>query len=453
MRTFQRENDRFWTIDRRGTAISVSFGKVGGKGQTRKIVAGPELVARRTYLRMIREKLQEGYVETTPAAPPLGPTGQALESALVESPDDVAAHAAYADWLAEQPDPALQARGELIRVQLALEDEDLPEDQRRKLQRREKQLRKANEEDWLGPRLTELLGDGEGAVIDSLRDYSRGWLSRLSVPMLDAQTAAILAEAPALRLLRTLLIEDVGDAPDPYAPLAGATNLGNVRQLTVINDPLEGDVAELVAALPRLEELSLLAYGLDPSRTFALRSLENLRYLHVAEASNYPIRELAANPALGKLEVLLLVPPGLEEDEQPYLRLAAVRALVRSKNLPALKNLTLHRSDMGDAGCREIADSGILGRIDILDLTHGCITDEGARILAGAKHYKHLEQLIVVDNRLTEEGLDLLRRRGLELLADNQQIPDERGRYDDTYLYEEESLATPEGDLIEEDRD
>jgi uncharacterized protein (TIGR02996 family) len=452
MRTFQRE-DRFWTIDRRGTAIIVTFGKVGGKGQARKSAAGPELAARRSYLRMIRDKLEEGYVETTPPAPALGPTGQALEAALVESPDDTAAHMVYADWLAEQPDPRLQARGELIRVQLALEDEDLQEEQRRKLQRREKHLRKANEEDWLGPRLTEVLGDSEGAVIESLRDYRRGWISRLSVPMLDAQTAAVLAEAPALRLLRTLLIEDLRDAPNPYAPLARATNLGNVRQLTVINDPLEGDVAELVAALPRLEELSLLAYGLDPTRTFALQTLNNLRYLHVAEAGSYPIRELAANPSLGKLEVLLLVPPGLEEDEQPYLRLAAIRALVRSKNLPALKNLTLHRSDMGDAGCREIADSGILGRIEILDLSHGCVTDEGARILAGAKHYKHLEQLILVDNRLSEAGLRLLNRRGLELLADNQQAPDDRGCFDDAYLYDEDYVPTPEGDYLDVDSD
>jgi uncharacterized protein (TIGR02996 family) len=450
MRTFQRE-DRFWSIDRRGTAITVTFGKVGHKGQARKTVASPEPAARRSYLRMIRDKLEEGYVETTLQAPPLGPEGDALEAAVVKRPDDVKVHRAYADWLAEQPDPRLEARGEFIRVQLELEDEDLPDEQRRKLQRRERHLRKTYEEDWLGPRLTELLSDNEGAVIDSLRDYRRGWLDRLSVPMLDVPAATVLAEAPALRLLRTLLIEDVCDAPNPYAPFAKATNLGNVRQLTVINDPLEGDVSELVAALPRLEELSLLAYGLDPTRTFALRSLDHLRYLHVAEAGCYPIRELAANSSLGNLEVLLLVPPGLVEDEQPHLRLAAIRALVRSKNLPALKNLTLHRSDMGDAGCREVADSGVLGRIEVLDLSHGCVTDEGARILSGAKHYKHLEQLILVDNRLSEDGLALLRRRGLELLADNQQVPDDRGCFDDAYLYDEDYVVTPEGDYLDVD--
>ena len=51
----------------------------------------------------------------------LDATGQALQAAVVEGPDDLAAHMALADWLSEQADPRLQARGELIRTQLALE--------------------------------------------------------------------------------------------------------------------------------------------------------------------------------------------------------------------------------------------------------------------------------------------------------------------------------------------
>ena len=62
---------------------------------------------------------------------------QALEKALVEDPDDRAAHAAYADHLAEQGDP----RGELIQVQLALEDEQVTGAQRRRLLKREAERR------------------------------------------------------------------------------------------------------------------------------------------------------------------------------------------------------------------------------------------------------------------------------------------------------------------------
>ena len=51
----------------------------------------------------------------------------ALEEALAANPDDVASHAAYADHLADLGDP----RGELIQVQLALEDPSCKGDRRR----------------------------------------------------------------------------------------------------------------------------------------------------------------------------------------------------------------------------------------------------------------------------------------------------------------------------------
>src|SRR4051794_27599896 len=61
---------------------------------------------------------------------------EALEAALIENPDDVAAHMAYADLLSEDDDP----RGEFIQVQLALEDEKLPVRERKQLERREREL-------------------------------------------------------------------------------------------------------------------------------------------------------------------------------------------------------------------------------------------------------------------------------------------------------------------------
>ena len=47
---------------------------------------------------------------------------RSLEAALVEHPDDLAKHSAYADYLTEQGDPC----GEFIQTQLALEDELRP---------------------------------------------------------------------------------------------------------------------------------------------------------------------------------------------------------------------------------------------------------------------------------------------------------------------------------------
>src|SRR5262249_54958968 len=58
------------------------------------------------------------------------PLRRALEEALAADPEDVATHAAYADLLMERGDPLDAARGELVRVQLALEDPACPPEER-----------------------------------------------------------------------------------------------------------------------------------------------------------------------------------------------------------------------------------------------------------------------------------------------------------------------------------
>jgi uncharacterized protein (TIGR02996 family) len=65
---------------------------------------------------------------------------EALEQALEANPDDLASHRAWADYLQEQPDPVLAARGELIGVQLQLEDPDVKAQERKALKKREAEL-------------------------------------------------------------------------------------------------------------------------------------------------------------------------------------------------------------------------------------------------------------------------------------------------------------------------
>src|SRR5437773_2607673 len=97
---------------------------------------------------------------------------EALEAALVEDPDDLATHSAYADHLMEQGDP----RGELIQVQLALEDESLTREDRARLKKRERSLL------WhLGPAC---LGEELSGVLSRrgcAQVIERGWLTSLDV--------------------------------------------------------------------------------------------------------------------------------------------------------------------------------------------------------------------------------------------------------------------------------
>lgn len=122
MRTFEytdAKSNKFWSIDLQGKQFTVTFGKIGTNGQTQTKAFDTAAKAEAAHDKLIQEKLNKGYVEKTAAKTVKpAPLQASLEEALVANPDDRATHSAYADYLTEQGDP----RGELIAVQLALED-------------------------------------------------------------------------------------------------------------------------------------------------------------------------------------------------------------------------------------------------------------------------------------------------------------------------------------------
>jgi hypothetical protein len=400
---------------------------------------------------------------------------------------------AYADYLSEQGDP----RGEFVRVQLALEDESKPAVERKKLQAAEKKLLQAHEAEWLtglAPYLTK-----KKAVLDDAGDeeeeeeveededddegpqydysFARGWLDRLSVGRLSVAFAAVLARAPAARLLRELSVrgsfydEEITPAlrrkygiPErggfpALSPLRNAPSLANLRVFRLGEDQGEdysvfncyvhtGSVPDLVAQMPRLEELYVWANEYDPSALFRLPTLGNLRVLKLYHLDvAHRLSALAANPALGRLTHLLFHPhfykegalgdevPPDEHEEVAYLTLEDMRSLLRSPHLTSLTHLQLRLCSMGDEGCREIVRSGALKRLKGLDLRHGRITDEGARALADCKDLARLEYLDVERNGLTKDGIGRLKKVGIKTLkAANQMTTAEA--LEGQYLYE-----------------
>lgn len=359
----------------------------------------------------------------------------ALESALVEDPDDLATHHAYADYLQEQGDP----RGEFIQVQLSLEDPDRTEAERRKLLLREQALLARHGRKWLGCLADELLGpvDSPWAELLDVHQipyairFARGWLDRIFRGRYGFKTAGVLGrllcKAPEARLLREL---DLESNEGIIERLLHSPYLGNLRLFQLGHEQLDDDeparstiaarlVPDFVARLPRIEELHLLAEGYDPTRLFALRNLHNLRVLKVHHlACVYSLEVLANNPTLRELIELRLQPFA---SSQPLIGLASVRALLHSPHLPKLSRLQVSGSDLGDVGCTEIVTSGILKRLETLDLSNGEITDVGARILADCPDLRHLQHLDLDGNLLTQTGIDALRRvLGPALRADHQ---------------------------------
>jgi hypothetical protein len=380
---------------------------------------------------------------------------------------------AYADYLHEQGDP----RGEFIQVQLALEDPGKPAAERKKLQKREQELLGAHAREWLGdlaPYLLDQKSKKERRYSDMVCQYqfARGWLDTLEASRFTVAFTRTLARAPQSRLLRRLVLSDqayeeageyeAGDdlpeenlSPQLY-PLLRSPYLGNVRVLQLgeqippededsaddggFNCHSDGEAAVgLVKLMPRLEELYLLAHNVDTDQLFSLRTLPSLRILQIYHNHNYPLARLAKNPSLGKLTHLLCHPHALDpasDDEGPYIRLSAVRALVRATTLPGLTHLRLRLSDMGDKGVTEIVNSGTLKRLKVLDLNHGCITDEGARLFAACPDARNLELLSLNRNCLTEAGTAALKAAGVRFSAENQWEPTGDEYDDNQYLYD-----------------
>jgi uncharacterized protein (TIGR02996 family) len=377
----------------------------------------------------------------------------ALEAALVETPDDLATHYAYADYLQEQGDP----RGEFIHLQLALEDLQRSEAEQRRLQSRARELIQTHQRQWLGPLADELLGSVEaggwtfyGPHRPPLTfQFARGWLDSLTLHNTrEARRTALpslLGRTPEARLLRRLTVEfDEGSIEALFAGPA----LLNLRQLQ-LGRPLIGDeypevttdpgaVPALLGKLPRLEELRLFVYGYDVPRTFSLPTLTSLRVFQVYYlVERYPLEVLAGNPALGRLTHLMLDPSSLVPRVGPFVHLDGVRALVQSPHLRSLTHLHVHRSDLGDVGCSEIVTSGILKRLKVLDLRYGEIGDSGARTLADCPDLRNLALLDVGRNALTQTGIDALCRvLGSAVRVDNQQTAEELAQRQ--YLYDPE---------------
>jgi uncharacterized protein (TIGR02996 family) len=347
---------------------------------------------------------------------------EALESALIENPDDLASHAAYADFLQEQGDP----RGEFIQVQLALENGSLPRTERLRLESRERELLRDHRREWLGD-LADLFDDeddGDSCV------FARGWPDTVRIGRLGEDAAALLADAPQLCLLRQLLLDNVNSDDAVMRLLSRSEWLGNLRVLRVgeeINPGFEESiecrtyaegVERFVARLPRLEELYLLAHGPHPAELFAL-PMSHLRVLQLYHADDYPLDVLADNPALGRLTTLLFHP----RSYGGYARgvdSGQLQALCESENLPRLNHLRLRLTGLGDEGVLVLVETGMIERLRVLDLRLGCVTDEGAGLLADCPELADLEMLNLSRNALTATGVAMLEATGVNLIADDQ---------------------------------
>ncbi|MEW1546840.1 STM4015 family protein [Streptomyces tsukubensis] len=167
----------------------------------------------------------------------------------------------------------------------------------------------------------------------------------------------------------------------------------------------QGPVTPLLEAFPQLEEFGVrggTGLELKPVRHERLRSLT----VETGGLDAQVVRDIAASdfPELEILDIWLGTSEygatAVPEDLQPFLTGA---------RLPKLRHLALHNSEMQDAVAQALAGAPVVARLEVLDLSMGTLSDEGAQALLEGQPLTHLQKLDLNHHYLTEAMEERLR--------------------------------------------
>ncbi|WP_427918964.1 STM4015 family protein [Streptomyces sp. cg40] len=195
----------------------------------------------------------------------------------------------------------------------------------------------------------------------------------------------------------TPIVEALVEARDAF-PALRALFLGDlVMEECEISWIHQSDVSPLLNAYPALEEFGVRGgTGLEFTalRHGALRRL-------VAETGGLPVevvRGIGASdlPALEHLDLWLGTPDYGGDSEA-----ADLEPILSGARLPRLRHLALRNSEMQDAVAAAVAAAPVVERLEVLDLSMGVLTDEGAVALLSGQPLTHLKKLDLHHNYLT----------------------------------------------------
>jgi hypothetical protein len=186
-------------------------------------------------------------------------------------------------------------------------------------------------------------------------------------------------------------------------------------------------VAGLVTACVRLQVLAVHAHiSANEAAGLFAAPMRNLLDLAVCCAQHCPLDRLAKNSTLTSLRTLALFPHRREESDPAYLDANGLKTLGASKHLTGLAKLTFKLLAGGDAAADALVKTGLLFRLERLDLSCGNLTDAGAQKIARAlKSNKHrLRFLDVSKNAVTPDGAAAIRSAGVTVECEGYHDPD-----------------------------
>ncbi|MFE0424756.1 STM4015 family protein [Streptomyces sp. NPDC058953] len=198
----------------------------------------------------------------------------------------------------------------------------------------------------------------------------------------------------------------------------------------------QGSLSPLLKAFPGLEEFGARGgqeLRIEPVRHERLRTL----LIETGGLDVQVVRDVAASdfPALEVLDLWLGTSgygaTSAVEDLEPFL--TGVR-------LPKLRHLALRNSDLQDQIAAAVAGAPVVARLEVLDLSMGTLSDEGAQALLEGQPLTHLKKLDLNHHYLSKTMAERLRAAlegaGVEVDLEDALFDewDQDGDWDDRYV-------------------
>jgi hypothetical protein len=189
------------------------------------------------------------------------------------------------------------------------------------------------------------------------------------------------------------------------------------------------DVSPLFAVYPHLEHFRVRGGNGLRLGTFRHERLKSL----VVESGGLDasvVRDITSSqlPSLEHLELWLG-----DENYGASAEIVDLAPLFTGKLYPKLSSLGLRDSELSDAIAVAVADSPVLERLCVLDLSLGTLSDNGAAAFLSSPAAARLELLDIHHHYCSDEMIEKLGAAGIKVDASDGQKPDQDG--DELYRY------------------
>ncbi len=380
------KSSKFWTIEQEGVGHTVTYGRIGTKGQTSSKTFDSEQAAQKDAEKLIKEKLAKGYVEADqPSAMPANPDMLALVAFThIQRKEEISSNAGtFIGQRVVDFDTAKPARTDVVyRFRT----------------------------DWDGPKVEEGLSSflSTEAALEAEALIIGAWQGDDSSTTPDAVIKTLIARRDRLPKLKALYLGDITYEENEMSWIQ------------------QTDLSPLLEAFPNLQ---LLRTRGGEGLAFARPQHPNLRGLAL-ETGGLPaevVRSLgtAKFPQLEYLELWLGT-----EDYGGTVTLADLRPILLGEAFPNLKYLGLRNSEIVDEIAAAVVESPIVDSIETLDLSLGILTDAGGEALLKLKS-PSLKRLVLHHHYLSDGMARQLKALPMTVDVSNpsQMDGDEEDRY------------------------